>query len=112
MTGIGDQGHRVGYKSKSTLDDHEKQVQRHRDGHSPIDDPGRDSMSVATTVRMPTILVGVGAMVMPGVVGSFHWPILRQLGELTSVARRSAYATAMGTTRVPITRRPAGWPPR
>ena len=63
-------------------------------------------MSVTTPVRVPTpmfmakvmFMVIFMAMVLPGLVVLFHWP------NLTSVARTSAYATAMGTIRVPITR--------
>src|ERR1700688_2456892 len=84
MSGIGDQCHRVGYKSESTLDDHENQVERHRDGHAGIDALGRYSMSVTIPVgvTMPFLMVIPGVvMVIPGMVVLFHGP------NLTSVAR-------------------------
>jgi hypothetical protein len=66
MAGISDQCHRVGQKSKAALDDHENQVQRHRESHSGIDALGRYAMG------MRVFMFVLVFMLVPAMLMLFH----------------------------------------
>src|SRR3984957_16781453 len=105
MPRIRDQRHRIGQKTKATLDDHECQIQPYCDRHPGIDALCRYAVCVTMPVVVPMVVVLV-PFALPMIVGRmgmrvvmtvvmvmlmFTMVVLLHGPHLTSVAQVSAF---------------------